>query len=474
MIWSISWKNVWRNRKRSMVVIIAVTLGTIAGVFTAGLMKGWINQRTDSIVHTEVSHIKIHNQEYLLNNEISYTIPEIDKIDQYLTENPNITGSSKRLKLMAMAGTSRGNTALMIQGINLDDEKSVCNVFEKIVPNGGSFFETDMRNPIVISDKTAEQLRIKNYVIDQTSLDSLSVLDVPSAILDKLLTIKDERFKTEKIFKKEITSLLSKKELKKYAALLMNVSKHYRLRSKIIFTFNDTNGEMTYQTYKVCGIFKTTSTMFDQLNAYVLREDLTQVAGFGENDYHEIAVITNENANLDNIKTEMRSRFSSISVMSWMDISPEAAMMTSFMDIWYMVIMGIILLALAFGIINTMLMAILERIKELGMLMAIGMNKKRVFRMIMLETIFLTLVGAIVGMVLGGILIAITSKTGLNFSSMSDGLEAIGWSAMVYPSIDAAFFFLVTTMVIITGILASITPARKALKLNPVEAIRTD
>jgi ABC-type antimicrobial peptide transport system permease subunit len=121
-----------------------------------------------------------------------------------------------------------------------------------------------------------------------------------------------------------------------------------------------------------------------------------------------------------------------------------------------------------------MLTAILERTKELGMLMAIGMNKKRVFNMIMLETIFLTLVGAVIGMLVGWLLIEITHRTGLDFSSVGEGFEAMGWSAVIYPEITVSFFFIVTLLVIVTGILSSIFPARKALKLNPVEALRSD
>ena len=107
--------------------------------------------------------------------------------------------------------------------------------------------------------------------------------------------------------------------------------------------------------------------------------------------------------------------------------------MADYMTMYYFIIMGFILFALAFGIVNTMLMAILERTKELGMLMAIGMNRKRVFNMIMLETIFLTMVGAVAGMGLGWLLIAVTGHTGINFSSVGEGFEAFGWAAIVYP-----------------------------------------
>ena len=127
-----------------------------------------------------------------------------------------------------------------------------------------------------------------------------------------------------------------------------------------------------------------------------------------------------------------------------------------------------------FGIINVMLMAIIERTRELGMLMAIGMNRWKVFRMIMLETIFMSVTGAIIGVILTVITISLTSSDGINFASYSEGFEALGYSAHVFPVIETTFYFFLGIMVIIAAMLASIWPARKALKLQPADAVRDD
>jgi len=106
--------------------------------------------------------------------------------------------------------------------------------------------------------------------------------------------------------------------------------------------------------------------------------------------------------------------------------------------------------------------------------MAIGMNHKRIFKMIMLETIFLTFVGAAVGMLLGWTIADTLGRTGIHFSGWGEGFEAIGFAARVYPVVKPGFLIFITIMVIITAIISSIWPARKALKLNPVEALRTE
>ena len=119
-------------------------------------------------------------------------------------------------------------------------------------------------------------------------------------------------------------------------------------------------------------------------------------------------------------------------------------------------------------------MSVLERVKELGMLMAIGMNKRRVFSMIMLESVFLTLTGAAVGMIFSGTIVQILSKTGINFEMWSEGFEALGYAAVVYPRVSWINYLVITVLVIATGVISSIWPARKALNLNPVEALRTE
>jgi ABC-type antimicrobial peptide transport system permease subunit len=108
------------------------------------------------------------------------------------------------------------------------------------------------------------------------------------------------------------------------------------------------------------------------------------------------------------------------------------------------------------------------------MLMAIGMNKRRVFSMIMLESAFLTLTGAVIGLILSGVVANITHRTGINLDMWAEGLEAIGYSSIVYPVVTLSNYIGIVTLVIITGIVSSIWPARKALKLNPAEALRTE
>jgi len=117
-------------------------------------------------------------------------------------------------------------------------------------------------------------------------------------------------------------------------------------------------------------------------------------------------------------------------------------------------------------------MAVLERNKEIGMLMAVGLNKGKVFSMIMLETLLLGCVGAPFGLFLGWLTISYFSGAGLDLTSFASGLEQMGMSTIIYPAADVSLYLQMTISVGITALLAAIYPAIKAIKLRPVEAMR--
>jgi len=109
------------------------------------------------------------------------------------------------------------------------------------------------------------------------------------------------------------------------------------------------------------------------------------------------------------------------------------------------------------------------------MLMAVGMSHNRIFKMIMTETILLTSTGALAGVITGSVVIAATASAGIDLSALyGDGLAEMGFSAVLTPVIGVKEYVMIVMLVFITGIISSIYPARKALKLNPVTALRSE
>lgn len=474
MIWSIAWKNIWRNKKRSLVVIVAVALGIIAGVFIIGFVEGWSKQRLDDAVYNEVSHIQIHNNEYLKNEETSLTVNDPERIAAILDTLADVKSHAVRTKIIALAGTSWANTGVIIHGINPEREKQVTKIHEKIVAGGGRYLDPAGSGEILISDKTAELLKIKQYAVTDSVIEKLRQEEVPSTVLEKLEVMKDTRFRSPGDFREALARELTRKEFEGFGSAISSKAVDYRLRNKVQLTLSDREGNPIHAIFRVCGIYKTTNTGFDQMSVFVNAGELAKLYGDDDILVHEVAILLNNIDDAGKVRDRLIPLAAGNSVRTWKELAPDAAVMNDFMIIYYFLFIGIIMLALAFGIINTMLMSVLERTKELGMLMAIGMNRRRVFTMIMLETVFLTAVGALAGILLGWAVTGAFGRTGIHMAGWGEGFEAIGFAATVYPIVTPGFIAFTAAMVIITAILSSLWPARKALKLVPVEALRTE
>lgn len=244
------------------------------------------------------------------------------------------------------------------------------------------------------------------------------------------------------------------------------------VRSKVVLTFQDIEGNITAGSFRVAGILNASSVAISESSAYVLKSDLNRLLNIGDN-VHEIAYTTVTGTDDEALAKRIQTNFPNDKVESWKEISPALVFMEQMMASTLKILIIIIMSALAFGIVNTMLMAVLERIRELGMLMALGMKRTKVFLMIMFETIYLSTVGGPVGLLIGYATVSYLGKVGIDLTNYSEGLEAIGYNSILYPMLQPMDYLQIMIGVILTAFLASIYPAWKAIKLKPIDALHT-
>jgi ABC-type lipoprotein release transport system permease subunit len=438
-------------------------------------MNGAIEQRVDSALNDELGHIQLDVPGFRDNYDIGLTIPHPDSVMEAAGRLPGVVAMTPRTIITGMANSARKSTGVQILGIDPALEKNVFSLYKAMIPGTGDFFESEnIRNPVYIGQELAKELNIVRYRVDDGMLEKLSEKGVPETVLEKLAPFKSFRFPSERSFRKEMKSVLTAREEKEYGKLIIAEAWSFRERSKMTLTFLDVNQIQTGAVFRVAGIYDTKNSMYEMTQVLVRNEDLCKLTGLAPDQYHQIIIRLEDMNEAGTVSSELSGEFPGLEVMPWKEIQPDLAMMTDMVEMFYAVFMVIILAALAFGIVNTMLMVVLERTKELGMLSAIGMNKKRVFSMIMLESVFLSLTGGVTGMLVSEALIGITAKSGINFSNYAEGLEALAFTSHIYPSISPSFFITVTILIIVTGILSSVYPALKALKLDPAEALRTE
>ena len=246
-----------------------------------------------------------------------------------------------------------------------------------------------------------------------------------------------------------------------------------KVKSKLVLTFQNQSGDIQQASYKVIGIFKTGNSFLDAKNVFVSKKDLQAITTLTSD--HEIAITLQKPDELETMIQSIETQLGmnkDIMVESYLEISPDVRLYSTQLDMINGVIIFIILLALIFGIINTMLMAVLERTKEFGMLMAVGMRRFAIFKMILFETLILVMTAAPVGMLFGFLTIQYFGTYGMDLSSFQEGMDMIGISSILYTRLDLPSYVQVTVSVAFMACLAAIYPARKAIRLKPVDAIR--
>lgn len=401
MLIKIAWRNVWRSRGRSMVVMGSIVVGIWALLFGSGFMNGFMVGYMANIIENDVSNIQVHHPEFKKDFEIRYFIADGEEKAIQIRNWEGVKGATTRTLVNGMIASPKKASGVQIRGIDVINE-AIITKLDSIISEG-TYFEGIKKNPIIIGKKLAENLKVK-------------------------------------------------------------------LRSKVVLTFNDYDGDITAAAFRIVGIVKSSSLNINGLYAFVKQEDLKRILGIG-NEIHEIAVVTEPFFEESSIIEQYNSTYNNDLAESWREIAPQLALMQEMYGSMLYVLLVIIMLALVFGIINTMLMAVLERMKELGMLMAIGMTKIRVFIMVLLETLYLGIIGAPLGLLAGWLTISYYRNTGVDLSNYSEGLEAFGYSSILYPYVEGSAYIIVTIGVIITALIGAIYPAWKAIKLNPVEAL---
>ena len=242
------------------------------------------------------------------------------------------------------------------------------------------------------------------------------------------------------------------------------------LHGKVVLTVVDRDGNLTAGSFRITGIFRSNYSTFDASTVFIKREESAAFL-HTQDQIHEIAILLKEDNQSDLQAQQLAKQYPTLLVQSWKALSPEMAMMNSMFDQIMYIIIGIILLALMFGIINTMLMAVLERQREFGVMMAIGMNKARIFLMIVLETLLLTCAGIPLGILFTIGTVEYFHKSGIDLSGFSKGLSQYGIGNLIYPEMQTNMILPIIAMTAITALLASLYPAKIALKYKPATAI---
>lgn len=403
MILLLAWRNIWRNKSRSIVIMVSVVIGLLAGISVLALYDGMMKSRVRTVIDTEVSHLQLHSPLFKQDYHPKFILPGSLELIQKLRADPAIKLAAPRTIVNGMLSTTTGSAGVQVNGVIPGPEYEISRLKEKIVQ--GNVFNPAKKGQVMIGKKLADKMKLK-------------------------------------------------------------------LNSRLVVTFTDTSDNIVSSAFRVCAIYQSGNAPLDELNIYVQQPELNELLLTG-NSFHEIALLLyNDNA-LDMELTRLKKEYPQLLVESWKEISPETDLMVDTIDTYSYIIMIIILIALSFGILNTMLMSVLERTREIGMMVALGTSRGRIFSLVFLETLLLTIAGTPLGIGIGYFITEYFGKQGLDLSGMGEEMMAsFGYSTMIYPYFPWDKLIGILVMVVGTAIISCILPSIKALNLQPVDALR--
>jgi putative ABC transport system permease protein len=401
----LAWRNLWRNKRRSFIVIAAIVSGLWGMVFMIAISEGMMQEMVKTSIESGVGHVQIHRQGFMDNLDVNRNVRDPSWILKKIEGTPHIAAAAERVKVMGLVSSPESSAGVLIWGIDPSAEPRVSAV-ERWLSDGE--FLSGAHGEIYIGRSLAHKLEVE-------------------------------------------------------------------LGDKIVLMSQGLSPEIGSAAYRVAGIFESTSPEFDKFNLYINLDDARQLLSMGGR-VSEIVIIADDIDNVDGLTASLTRTLSGagMEVVSWKGVLPVIVEMLAMFDGFNYVVYIIVVLAMAFGIVNTILMSVLERTREIGILMAIGTRPRLVFFEVLSEGVLLGLIGIAVGWVFTGVFYAVISHTGIDLSLWAESLRYMGGiGATLYPVVTIGNVVKSTVSVFLAAALSSLYPAIRIMQLTPSSAIRS-
>lgn len=247
-----------------------------------------------------------------------------------------------------------------------------------------------------------------------------------------------------------------------------------RLGDKMVVMAQSADGSVGSAAYRLGGIFDTGSNSFDATLGYVTLASAQSVLGM-TGRYSTIAVRLKDRSRLDEGLASVQGLLppGQAVVYGWRSLLPELDQMIEYVRVVLRLISGIVLAVVAIGIMNTLLMSVMERTRELGIMMALGTRPRAIIALVLLESVVLAGTGIMTGIVLGFPLVAYYGSRGMDLSRYAQNLQTIpGLTGIIHPVFLPASLLGPVALLFALSLIAALYPAWRAARLSPAAAIR--
>lgn len=425
-----AWRNLWRNRKRTLITLSSIAIGFALAVLFIGIGDGSHNSMIRNAIQLGEGHITIQPKNYQAAPSNHLFIHDGKQLQQTV-DALHIPGKvMPRITIQTLASTANNSVGAGLLGIEVEGKTQLDPMADKLKPTlvKGHWLQPDDQRGVVIGTGMARKLKA-------------------------------------------------------------------RVGSKIVLMAGKKGGDSQAYLAKVRGIFH---APLDEMNDFFIVSHLSFARQFllGEGGKASSQPITRMAIFLDNPDTQdewkqklkplVQKNFPADSsadekastpiVLDWEEMMPQLIQFIALDNAGNYVFLIFILIMVVFGILNTVLMSVLERTREFGLLRALGMNRRHLLLLVLFESLLLSFLAIIVGWIMGGLTQLWFSHHGIDFSAFMEGgtnLMGTMMDPVVYTELSWDRVKQLTAIVFVTTLFTGIYPAVKAAKVTPVEALRT-
>jgi len=397
----LAWRYLWRNHRRTIVMLSAIAVGAWAMIFMTALTRGMVDQMIADGISVIPGHVQIHDPDYLddpsINNRVALSDAELDK----RFGDAGFAGWASRVRVPAVVTSERESRGVTLLGIDPEAERSFSFVdYENV---DGRFLEGPDDKGVVLGAKLADTLET-------------------------------------------------------------------RVGKRVVLMSQDPDNEIADRGFRVVGLFHAEMDATEESFAFIGKRTAQDMLRIGDT-VTEVVFVGDDYRNVEPVYEKVAALVDdSVRVSRWTEVDTYLGTMMGMMDGFMLIWVIVIFLALSFGLVNTLVMAVFERIREIGLMLALGMKPAMILGQILIESMMLLGVGLLIGDVLAWATIK-PLEGGIDISIVAKGMEMFGASSMLYPSLHIDDVILSNVVVMVLGFLASLSPAWRASRYEPVEAI---
>ena len=397
----LAWRNLWRNHRRTLIMLAAITLGVWAMIFMTALMRGMVSQMVADGISALPGHVQVHHPDYRDDPSIANLIPISDTELSARFEDAGFVKWASRVRVPAVITSEYESRGLTLLGIDPASERDLTFVDYDAVE--GRFLNSSDDAGVVIGKKLASTLNTQ-------------------------------------------------------------------IGKRIVLMSQDPDNDIADRGFRVVGLFEANVQSFEENYMFAGKATVQKMLRIGD-QVSELVVLGDDYRDVD-AEFEKVSQLvdGNVEVKRWFELDPYLGTMLGVMDGFVLVWIVVIFLALSFGLVNTLVMAVFERVREIGLMLALGMKPINILVQIIIESLLLLAIGLAMGSALAWATVQ-PIKDGIDVSMVGEGMDMWGMSSVLYPELLLSDVVLANVVVLVLGFLASLSPAWRASRYEPIEAI---